>query len=152
MLAVMIVSSLSKKKSIYRCDMVLDCIAYACAKSLQPCPALCDPMDCSPPGSSDNGILQARILEWVAMPPSRAPSWPRNRTHISYVFCIGWHVFFLPLAPPGSPLGCTVRPPTPAKYVQILPFSTCDYGLITKKVIHRGNEVLVRACWIQGGS
>ena len=60
--------------------------------------------------------------------------------------------FFLPLAPPGSPLGCTVRPPTPAKYVQILPFSTCDYGLFTKKVIHRGNEVLVRACWIQGGS
>ena len=60
--------------------------------------------------------------------------------------------FFLPLEPPGSPLGCTVRPPTPAKYVQILPFSTCDYGLITKKVIHRGNEVLVRACWIQGGS
>ena len=67
----MIVSSLSKKKSIYRCDMVLDCIAYVCAKSLQPCPALCDPMDCSPPGSSDNGILQARILEWVAMPFSR---------------------------------------------------------------------------------
>ena len=34
----------------------------------QPCPTLCDPMDCSPPGSSVRGILQARILEWVAMP------------------------------------------------------------------------------------
>ena len=38
------------------------------AKSLQ-CLPLCDPMDHSPPGSSDHGILQARILEWVAMPP-----------------------------------------------------------------------------------
>ena len=38
------------------------------AKSLQLCPTLCDPMDCGPPGSSINGILQARILEWVALP------------------------------------------------------------------------------------
>ena len=37
----------------------------------QLCPALCDPMDCSPPGSSIHEILQARILEWVAMPSSR---------------------------------------------------------------------------------
>ena len=42
----------------------------------QPCPTLCDPMDCSPPGSSVHGILQARILEWVAMPSSRdLPDW-----------------------------------------------------------------------------
>ena len=42
---------------------------YACmhAKSLQSCPALCNPMDSSPPGSSVPGILQARILEWVAI-------------------------------------------------------------------------------------
>ena len=46
----------------------------------QPCPTLCDPMDCSPPGSSVRGILQARILEWVAMPSSRGSSWPRDRT------------------------------------------------------------------------
>ena len=37
------------------------------AKSLQSCPTLYDPMDCSPPGSSIHGILQARILEWVAI-------------------------------------------------------------------------------------
>ena len=37
----------------------------------QSCPALCDPMDCSPPGSSVHEILQARILEWVAMSFSR---------------------------------------------------------------------------------
>ena len=37
-----------------------------CAKSLQSCPTLCDPIDCSPPGFSVHGILQARKLEWVA--------------------------------------------------------------------------------------
>ena len=41
------------------------------AKSLQSCLTLCDPMDCSLPGSSVYGILQARILEWVAIPSSR---------------------------------------------------------------------------------
>ena len=41
------------------------------AKSLQLYPTLCYPVDCSPPGSSVHGILQARILEWVAMPSSR---------------------------------------------------------------------------------
>ena len=45
------------------------------AKSLQSCPTLCDPMDCSPPGSSLCGILQARILEWVTMlPPGDLPN------------------------------------------------------------------------------
>ena len=47
------------------------------AKSLQSCPTLCDPVDHSPPGSSLHGILQARILEWVAMPSSsKGPSHP----------------------------------------------------------------------------
>ena len=45
-----------------------------CAKSLQSCLTLCNPMDCSPPGSSVQGILQARILEWVALPSSRESS------------------------------------------------------------------------------
>ena len=40
-------------------------------KVAQSCPTLCDPMDCSAPGSSVHGIPQARILEWVAMPSSR---------------------------------------------------------------------------------
>ena len=41
------------------------------AQSVQPCPTLCDSMDCSPPGSSVHGILQARILEWGAMPSAK---------------------------------------------------------------------------------
>ena len=51
---------------------------YVCmrAKSFQLCPALYDSMDCSPPASSVHGILQARILEWVAMPSSRGSSDP----------------------------------------------------------------------------
>ena len=46
---------------------------FACvnAKLTQSCLTLCDPMDCSPPGSSIHRVLQARILEWVAMPSSR---------------------------------------------------------------------------------
>ena len=43
----------------------------ACAKLLQSCLTLCDPVDYSPPGSSVHGLLQARILEWVAMSLSR---------------------------------------------------------------------------------
>ena len=45
---------------------------------LQTCPTLWDPMDCSPPGSSVHGILQARILEWVAIPFSSGSSQPRD--------------------------------------------------------------------------
>ena len=41
-------------------------------------PTLCDPMDCNPPGSSVYWILQARILEWVAIPFSQGSSWPRD--------------------------------------------------------------------------
>ena len=52
----------------------------------QLCLTRCDPMVCSLPGSSVHGILQARILEWVAISFSRGSSWPRNQTHIS---CIG---------------------------------------------------------------
>ena len=46
---------------------------------------LCDPVDCSPPGSSVHGILQARTLEWVAMPFSRGSSQPRDRTQVSCI-------------------------------------------------------------------
>ena len=49
--------------------------AAAAAKSLQSCPTLCDPIDCSPPGSRVPGILQARTLEWVAISFSNACKW-----------------------------------------------------------------------------
>ena len=52
------------------------------------------PMDCTLPGSSVHEISQARILEWVAMPSSRGSSQPRDRTHVSYVSCIGRWVLY----------------------------------------------------------
>ena len=51
---------------------------------LQSCLTLCDTMDCSQPDSSVHGILQARILEWVAISFSKGPFRPRDRTLISY--------------------------------------------------------------------
>ena len=62
----------------------------ACRVS-QSCPTLCNPKDCSPPGSSVHGMSKARILEWVAMPSSRGSSQSRDRTHIS---CIGRWVLY----------------------------------------------------------
>ena len=61
-------------------------------KSVPLCLTPGDPMDRSPPGSSVHGILQARILEWFALPSSRVSSWPRDQTVICYVSCIGRQV------------------------------------------------------------
>ena len=58
-------------------------------------------MDCSPPGFSVHGILQARILEWVAMPFSRGSSRPRDQTHVSCL--LHWPAVSLPLVQPGNP-------------------------------------------------
>ena len=57
--------------------------------SPQSCPTLCDPRDCSLPGSSVHEIFQARILEWVAISFSRGSSWPRDRTRVSRI--VGRH-------------------------------------------------------------
>ena len=65
-----------------------------CVSVAQLYPTLCDPMDCNPPGSSVHGILQARILEWVVISSSRGSSQPRDRTHVSYVSCIGRRVLY----------------------------------------------------------
>ena len=60
--------------------------------SHQSCLTLCDPMHCSLPGSHVQGILQTRILEWVALPSSRRSSGPRDQTCVSSVSCIGRRV------------------------------------------------------------
>ena len=75
---------------------------HACTLShFKLCLTLCDPMDYSPPGSSVHGILQARILEWLAMPSSRGSSRPRDRTHVS---CISWTADeFFTVEPPKKP-------------------------------------------------
>ena len=67
---------------------------YVCAKPLQSCQALCDPMDCSPPGSSVHGILHARILEWIAFPYARGSSQSRDWTQVSRIPCTGRRVLY----------------------------------------------------------
>ena len=64
-----------------------------CTKSLQLW-TLCDPINCDLPGSSVHGILQARILEWVAISSSRASFPTKDRTHVIYASYIGRQVFF----------------------------------------------------------
>ena len=74
--------------------------ACMCAQSLQLYPTLCDAMDCSPPGSSVHGILQARILEWVAMPSSRG-IFPRDQgSNLSLLCVLNWQMGSLLLVPP----------------------------------------------------
>ena len=67
---------------------------------------LCNPIDCSPPGSSVHGILWAIILEWGAMPSLRGSSWHRDRTHVSCVSCIAGR--FFTTEPPGKPINTYV--------------------------------------------
>ena len=59
------------------------CVSIFVVLVAQLCQSLCDSLDCSPPGSSVHGILQARILEWVAIPFSKRSSWPRGGTQVS---------------------------------------------------------------------
>ena len=67
---------------IYPCVCVCVCVLVTVT--------LCDPMECSPPDSSVYRILQARLLEWVAIPFSEGSSWPRDQTQVS---CIAGMLF-----------------------------------------------------------
>ena len=91
-------------------------LPWCVLKSLQSCPTLCNPVGCSPPGSSVHGIHQARILERVAMPSSRGSSPPRDRTwspawqadslplsHRGFAFLLSLFGTSVPCVSPGSP-------------------------------------------------
>ena len=80
---------------VSRCIVVSACV---CAQS---CPALCDPVDCSPPGSSVHGMFQARILELVPLPPSRGCFQHREGTWPLHL--LPWQVDSSPPCPLGSP-------------------------------------------------
>ena len=77
-----------------------DALMICCCSISQSCLTLCDPVDCSLPGSSVHGILQARTLEWVAIPFSRGSSWPRDPSFGSPALAGR----FFPPEPPGEPL------------------------------------------------
>ena len=80
--------------SVYLLYIYIYMHARVQAKLSQLCLTLHDSMDYSPLGFCVYQIVQARILEWVAMSFSRGSSWPRNRTRVSYVSCIGMWVFY----------------------------------------------------------
>jgi len=82
-------SSFSEKPSEEWCTQTSLCL---CMLVTQWCLTLCDPMDCSLPGSSIHGILQAKILEWLAIPFPRSSSWWRDPIRVSST--VGWRFFF----------------------------------------------------------
>ena len=74
---------------------LLSYLSCVCAKSLQSCPTLCDPMDCSLPGYTVHGIFQARILEWVPVSFSRGSS--RQGSNLCLLYLLHWQAGSLPL-------------------------------------------------------
>ena len=75
---------LSSRNMVHSCREIV-CLLLGCLLRFSKCPTLCDPTDCSPRGSSVHGILQAGILEWVAVFFSRGSSQPRDWTCISCI-------------------------------------------------------------------
>ena len=87
--------NLEKNTHTHTHKITLHCKSTVKVKVAQSCPSVCDPMDCSLPGSSVHGILQARMLEWVAIPFYRESSQPRDRTQVSRIaarFFIIWAI------------------------------------------------------------
>ena len=64
------------------------------ACSVQSCLTVCNPMDCSPPGSPVRGIFQARMLEWIAISSCRRLSQPRDRNCVSCISCVGRQILY----------------------------------------------------------
>ena len=81
--------------------IITQLITIVCAVCMLSCIPLYDPVDCSLPGSSAHGILQARILEWVAISSCRGSSWCRDQIRFSCISCIAGR--FFTTEPPGSP-------------------------------------------------
>ena len=79
----------------------------------QPCPTPCNPVDCGPPGSSARGILQARMLEWAAMPFSRGSPQPRDWTRGSCIASVFFTIWATREAPWEGPPNKNVFPTLP---------------------------------------
>ena len=85
MLSRFVIAFLPRNKCLLISRLQSPSVVILVTKVTQSCPTLCDPMDCSPPGSSVHGILQARVLEGVAISFSRGSSQPRDRTRVSCI-------------------------------------------------------------------
>ena len=84
--------------------VIIICYVYACVPSFFSHVWLCDPRDCSLLVSSVHGILQARILEWIAMPSSRGLSQPGDQSNQCLLRRLHWQADSLPLAPTRKPI------------------------------------------------
>ena len=93
-----------QEKELELLRKVADSALHACVLShFSRVRTLCDPMDGSPPGFSVRGLLQARILEWIAMPSSRG-IFPTRGPNQCLLCLLHWQAGSLPLAPPGKPI------------------------------------------------
>ena len=116
--------------------------AAAAAKSLQSCPTLCDPIDGSPPGSHVPGILQARILEWVAISFSNAWKWKVKVKSLSRVWLLATPCTAAHQAPPSmgfSRQECWNGVPLPSPLMVSFP-----QKLIFKAIINELDSIKVR--------
>ena len=114
---------------LYIKQITNEIILYSVKSVTQSCPTLCDPVGCSLPGSSVHGILQARILEWAAIPFSRGSSRPRDQTLVSYLHC-------------RQILDCQSH--TCNNAVQHEKFSLVRFGDLHGKEVQKGGDVRVR--------
>ena len=110
------------------CVCVCECVCIhvcvcVCAQS---CLTLCNPMDCSPPGSSVHGIFQARILEWVAISSSRGSSQPRNGPMFLVFPALAGRLFTTCISREALP--ATPRPPT--KIDDIIPIILMEKWIV----------------------
>ena len=92
------------------------------------CVTLCDPVDCGPPGSSVHGILQPKILEWIAMPSSRGSSQPRDQTHVSCSSSVAGK--FFAAEPPGKPSPDLRGPLTSLTFFMTISSLTIQYFIL----------------------
>ena len=93
--------SIFQNSRVFECSTPTTVVVVSivlCGSVTKSSPILCDPMDCSLPGSSVYGIFQARVLEWVTISFSRRSSQPRDQTHVS---CLAGR--FFTTEPPGKP-------------------------------------------------
>ena len=119
--------------------------AAAAAKSLQSCPTLCDPMDCSLPGFSVHGILQARTLEWVAISFSNAWRWKVKVKLLSRVWLLAtpWTAAYQ--APPsmgfsGQQYWSGVPVPSPKLFLNGFNSEPGGPMCIREQFVHLGKE------------
>ena len=112
-------------------------IACVHPKSLQSCPTLCNPLDRSLPGSSVHGILQARILEWVAGPSSRGSSGPKDWIHVSCGSCIALRFFTI------EPLGNHNGPLSSLNFKLEVFLQSNLFSLVPQKPSHKFSSILL---------